>query len=343
MNQEKIGKFIKELRIEKKLTQQDLALKLNVSDKAISKWENGRCLMDVSLLKPLSEILEVSIVEILSGERIESDNIFDKSNEVVENTLDYSKEEIRKNKIKIIASICIFIFIILNCIYFGYKGLNLYRYSTSEWVNKEIKNPYNFDKVYKVYKKTIPEEEYITIKNVKIKNIIGGYIINDDTYLDSNRIFSSTYFDSISEDSFSVGITVEYLLSSGKDFDFDAFQNPYYPKYNEFLLVEDINDTIDLYTYFAENGYKYSNIFTSVEDMKLNRYYNKQLEHDIMLDIEYRYLIDGDYKGIIYKEIDSDKIYVLLTKNELLYSFVFDIKGINIDYVLDIVSTIEIR
>lgn len=63
MNQEKIGKFISKKRKEKKFTQEDLAEKLGVSINAISKWERGICLMDMSLLKPLSSLLDVSINE----------------------------------------------------------------------------------------------------------------------------------------------------------------------------------------------------------------------------------------------------------------------------------------
>ena len=64
MNQKKIGEFIAKKRKQKKLTQEVLAEKLNVSKNAVSKWERGICLMDMSLLKPLSEILEVSINEL---------------------------------------------------------------------------------------------------------------------------------------------------------------------------------------------------------------------------------------------------------------------------------------
>ena len=67
MNQENIGKFIAELRKEKNMTQQELADKLMITDRAISHWENGRRLPDISLLKSLSEIFEVSITEILNG------------------------------------------------------------------------------------------------------------------------------------------------------------------------------------------------------------------------------------------------------------------------------------
>ena len=68
MNQEKIGKFIAENRKKKNLTQEQLAEKLNISKNAVSKWKRGICLMDMSLLKPLSEILEIRVIDILSGE-----------------------------------------------------------------------------------------------------------------------------------------------------------------------------------------------------------------------------------------------------------------------------------
>ena len=60
MNQEKIGKFIAECRKNKKLTQQELAEKLNVSDKSISRWENGKTMMDISLFEPLCNELDIA-------------------------------------------------------------------------------------------------------------------------------------------------------------------------------------------------------------------------------------------------------------------------------------------
>ncbi len=85
MNQEKIGRFISEKRKDKKITQEQLAEKLGVSINAVSKWERGLCLMDMSLLKPLSEILEVSVNEILSGEKIDNKDIEKKSEENIIN------------------------------------------------------------------------------------------------------------------------------------------------------------------------------------------------------------------------------------------------------------------
>lgn len=85
MNQEKIGRFIAEKRKEKELTQEQLAEYLNVSKNAVSKWERGLCLMDMSLLRPLSKILDVSINEILAGEKINDKDLKSKSEENIIN------------------------------------------------------------------------------------------------------------------------------------------------------------------------------------------------------------------------------------------------------------------
>ena len=68
MNQERIGAFIARLRAEKNLTQKELAGRLGVTDKAVSKWENGRCMPDILLLKPLCAELGITINELLNGE-----------------------------------------------------------------------------------------------------------------------------------------------------------------------------------------------------------------------------------------------------------------------------------
>ena len=79
MNQEKIGKFIFELRKEKNMTQQELADKVGVTDRAISNWENGRRLPDYSILIRLCEELNISINELLSGERISKEDYSEKA------------------------------------------------------------------------------------------------------------------------------------------------------------------------------------------------------------------------------------------------------------------------
>lgn len=87
MNQDKIGKFIAKLRNEKRMTQQELANKIGVTDRAVSKWENGRGMPDLSLIKPLCDELGITINELLSGEKVTKNNIEKISNDNLENIL----------------------------------------------------------------------------------------------------------------------------------------------------------------------------------------------------------------------------------------------------------------
>lgn len=68
MENNKVGNFIAEMRKKKNLTQQQLGDKLYVTDKAVSKWERGKSLPDITLLSKLAEIFEVEVEDILSGE-----------------------------------------------------------------------------------------------------------------------------------------------------------------------------------------------------------------------------------------------------------------------------------
>lgn len=96
MNQEKIGKFIAQRRRLKKLTQLELAEKLGVSDRSVSNWENGKCMPDVSLFKPLCEELDISVNDLLSGEEIKIERLNEKFEENIVNTINYSNRRFSK-------------------------------------------------------------------------------------------------------------------------------------------------------------------------------------------------------------------------------------------------------
>ena len=93
MNQEKIGKFISECRKNRKMTQSELAEKLGISDKSVSKWETGKCMPDLSLFKPLCEELEITINELLSGEKIDKKDYQNKLEENIVNIVNYSDKK----------------------------------------------------------------------------------------------------------------------------------------------------------------------------------------------------------------------------------------------------------
>lgn len=95
MNQEKIGRFIAECRKNNGLTQMQLAEKLNVTDRAVSKWENGRSMPDSSIMLDLCSILKITVNDLLNGEKISMENNDQKNEQLL---LDMAKEIERKNK-----------------------------------------------------------------------------------------------------------------------------------------------------------------------------------------------------------------------------------------------------
>ena len=95
MNQIKIGEFISSQRKMKNLTQAALAEKLGITDRAVSKWERGKGLPDVSLMLDLCEIFGITVNELLSGEEISMENSNQKNEQLL---LDMAKELDQKNK-----------------------------------------------------------------------------------------------------------------------------------------------------------------------------------------------------------------------------------------------------
>ena len=95
MDQIKIGTFISKKRKEKKLTQSELADKLNITDRAISKWENGVCLPDASIMHELCDILEITINDLFSGEIVD---MKDNEKKLEENLLEITKLKEEKDR-----------------------------------------------------------------------------------------------------------------------------------------------------------------------------------------------------------------------------------------------------
>ena len=101
MNQEKIGKFIQDTRKKQNLTQEELAEKLGVSNRSISRWECGKNMPDVSLYKPLCEILNITVNDLISGELITKEEYKQKTEENVINALEKVNKLQKKKKILI--------------------------------------------------------------------------------------------------------------------------------------------------------------------------------------------------------------------------------------------------
>lgn len=102
MDQEKIGKFIAECRKEKSITQKELAEKLGVTDKTVSRWENGHYLPDISLFNDICSILDIQVSELLGGEKMKDKIDKDEINNTITNLVNISNEKIKYKSKKVI-------------------------------------------------------------------------------------------------------------------------------------------------------------------------------------------------------------------------------------------------
>lgn len=96
MDQETIGKFISSCRKDRGLTQVQLAEKLNISNRAVSKWETGKSIPDASIMLELCEILGITVNELLSGERITTMEDYQKNAE--QNMIDLQDKKAKSKK-----------------------------------------------------------------------------------------------------------------------------------------------------------------------------------------------------------------------------------------------------
>ena len=101
MNQKKIGSFLKELRKEMGITQEEFAEKLDVSSRTISRWETGANMPDISLLVNIAEIFNVSIPEIINGER-KSENMNQETRDTAIAMAEYSQVTAKSSRRKVI-------------------------------------------------------------------------------------------------------------------------------------------------------------------------------------------------------------------------------------------------
>lgn len=127
MDAKKFGAFVANVRKEKSMTQADLADKLQVTDKAISRWERGLGFPDIELLEPLSDALGVSVLELLQSQRLTKDEISieDVSQTFIE-TIDVAKAQMKMWQHIIIAVLGVLLLIGFGSLVPSWFGLNLH-------------------------------------------------------------------------------------------------------------------------------------------------------------------------------------------------------------------------
>lgn len=345
MNQEKIGKFIALCRKDNNLTQEQLAKKLGISDRAVSKWENGKCLMDISLLKPLSELLGVSVVEILSGEKIVNEDAHEKAEEIALKTLNYAKGEIKNNRLKSFIITMIMVLILFITVFVAYKGILLLKYNVEPIENyEEFINNLQIKDTIKIYKKTIDEDDYLIETDVKLRNDFENYTKIKDNWFSKYYLYNEKSIES----AVWIGQTPQYINiftsdlmtlysldgTSGRGNFTDADR-----KY--FLLRNDINNDLDFLEYIRNNYYIENNLLTSNRSIKEN--YAVNLFVSVVIpSIESITTITGDYTGYIFNIKDNIReVHILRNDKSYIFTFFGNDLTSN-EYINDLLSTLEI-
>ena len=156
MDKEQFGRFVYQLRKEKNMTQKELGEKLHLTDKAVSKWERGLSYPDICVLDDLSQALDVSVVELLNGERAKSDAVMDtgKVQELIDYSLQISNEEIKRKRerSRLIIIICVVLIMLIFSI-----CLNIFNYVRLQEKDKEIRKKLVMMMEYTITEETVGE------------------------------------------------------------------------------------------------------------------------------------------------------------------------------------------
>ncbi len=359
MDNIKIGKFIKELRLEKGYSQEDLAGKLYISRQSISKWENGQTAPSMSIMIRLAEIFDVTVTEIMTGERA-------KTKQEKEITSTASNEMIKMHKeTKKIRKISVIIIFVLLFTFLGYYFFSSYRSQQIYSISGESEN-FTVENGLLV---TTKSNAYISIQNVisdeSIKSITLYYLDNEirnDIYTKekSNSIFVPSfigYNENINYKNLKSIINNLYLEIKSEKYteniklDFrKIYENDELIKLDKPNVVEnnEVNHEIDNdqliekikdkfkksknnYTYSIKNKTEQIEIYYNIDINNL--YINKYDDN-----YEYYWTYDLNNKNVLYEkiEINSDETVEQFQENlKMNNKFIIDFYEIVKEYILD--------
>ncbi|MDO4975458.1 MAG: helix-turn-helix transcriptional regulator [Alphaproteobacteria bacterium] len=213
MDQIKIGKYIAEKRKQANLTQEELGLKLGVGAKAVSKWERGRSLPDVSAFPELCKTLGISINELFAGENLEKEKIVPQSEKNILGVISYEIKKNKKWKYVIAGLIIIVVALIGNIVWKKYEnGDFMKNYIEGNFIEskeKEILGALNSE--------CIETASYVISDKCK-KIIIGEYILKKGKIVSRNPnvLCNYIYKDDLEDNKCKGMIGLSYDIDSGK-------------------------------------------------------------------------------------------------------------------------------
>ena len=292
----KIGKYIAGKRKELGMTQKQLAEKLGMSDKSVSKWERGVCLPDVSVYSELCLILGISINEFLAGEDIEQENIEKKSEENIIGVATDSKHKQKRLKAIICALLIIAVLaisVISTALYRAYKPMNFIAPVPDDSVEMQTVRLLAGPDGAHVYKFTTTDE--YTRLNIYISEYQAGELVNKDC----------------------MGLGFEGIGS---------------PKNGEIIIVPDYEHAVIKLVISTDEGSKFSTELPIMEGVEDREYYGRSSSR-IEGETNILYGSEQPLVGMIY---DNDEMYVIdlydmlsgetdsISKNDYMYLFSYE-------------------
>lgn len=292
----KIGKYIAGKRKELGMTQKQLAEKLGMSDKSVSKWERGVCLPDVSVYSDLCLILGISINEFLAGEDIAQENIEKKSEENIIGVATDSKHKQKRLKAIICALLIIAVLaisVIGTALYRAYKPMNFIAPVPDDSVEMQTVRLLAGPDGAHVYKFTTSDE--YTRLNIYISEYQAGELVNKDC----------------------MGLGFEGIGS---------------PKNGEIIIVPDYEHAVIKLVISTDEGSKFSTELPIMEGVEDREYYGRSSSR-IEGETNILYNSEQPLVGMIY---DNDEMYVIdlydmlsgetdsISKNDYMYLFSYE-------------------
>ena len=291
----KIGKYIASKRKSLGMTQKQLAEKLGMSDKSVSKWERGVCLPDVSIYKELCSILGISLNEFLAGEDIAQENLIQKSET---NIIEVIKDNINKEKcLKVMK----YILLVISIFALSVLGFAIYR----------LKKPQNY--ISPVAKDSI---------EIQTAELLAG---PDGAFV----------YKFITTDEYKKLRLHIYRYESGKLIDQDkvemGFEDISSPQSGEIVMVPDFNNYV-IKLIISGDGNKLSTEFPVLENVEDKEYYGRAAtEIKNVVDIKYNkqqpliaFVYDNDEMNVPTLDDFINSQTDFLSKNDYVYYVAFE-------------------
>ena len=315
MNQQKIGKFIQEKRKEKELSQLELAEKLGVSNRTISKWENGNSMPDYSIINDLCRELDISINELLSGENLTEENYQKKFEENFVSTIDYNNK--KRNK-KIRRFILLIVFLII--IYLLYKAFIAYLYYKDYMIHEDNSFPVNQNiETIKIKNNSLANTSALD-NNLNIYIPEGFELVTDRAKSHYVMNDCEPYVKGLEDqDNFDAMILICYHTIDIGNMEQLGIRSTIFPWLDPYSLLEkyNIHDSVDMIKFYEEHYDFKQNLFTNSDDIKMN-YIARTYTTMTLSSYDKFYYLDQDLRGYSFEYKRGGTRYFQQT--ELVYN-----------------------